>query len=123
MREAGKIAAARRKAEGRPEGRRVRGAGKIGRGAGAGGWAVPLPTIDPQIVLRSARSLERYGPEFTYSHFAQFKTCRMMVGTGIGRWRSPARSCRLTRELLLKLKDPGDGPTRPSASRRGSSSA
>ena len=38
-----------------------------------GAWALPLPTIDPQIVLRSARALERYGPDFTYGHFAAVK--------------------------------------------------
>ncbi|HEY1457927.1 MAG TPA: saccharopine dehydrogenase NADP-binding domain-containing protein [Solirubrobacteraceae bacterium] len=32
------------------------------------GWAIALPTIDPQVVLRSARALERYGPDFTYEH-------------------------------------------------------
>src|SRR4051812_29287955 len=29
-------------------------------------WVLPLPTIDPQIIARSARSLERYGPDFSY---------------------------------------------------------
>jgi len=32
-------------------------------------WVLPFPSIDPQIVLRSARALERYGPEFTYGHY------------------------------------------------------
>ena len=27
-----------------------------------GAWALPLPTVDAQVVLRSARALERYGP-------------------------------------------------------------
>ncbi|NEE35848.1 saccharopine dehydrogenase, partial [Streptomyces sp. SID7982] len=27
-----------------------------------GTWALPLPTVDPTIVGRSARALERYGP-------------------------------------------------------------
>ncbi|MFC9292173.1 saccharopine dehydrogenase family protein, partial [Streptomyces sp. NPDC057052] len=35
-----------------------------------GAWALPLPTIDPQIVRRSARTLERYGPDFRYRHYA-----------------------------------------------------
>ena len=38
-----------------------------------GGWVVPFPTIDPQTVLRSARALERYGPDFTYSHYLVVK--------------------------------------------------
>ncbi|MEO6472651.1 MAG: saccharopine dehydrogenase NADP-binding domain-containing protein, partial [Aeromicrobium sp.] len=73
LREAGKTAGERRKVEERPAGRTIRGGGKIGRGAQGEGWGLPLPTIDPQIVLRSARSLDRYGPEFSYQHFAHFK--------------------------------------------------
>lgn len=33
-----------------------------------GAWVVPLPIIDPQIVERSARALDRYGPDFSYRH-------------------------------------------------------
>ena len=111
VRQAGRTATERKKTEGRPRGRRIRGSGKIGRGAGGQGWALPLPTIDPQIVLRSARALDRYGPEFTYSHFAQFKRLPMMVGTVVGGGVLLAGSqLSLTRNLLLKLKDPGDGP-------------
>lgn len=111
IRQAGKTAAERKNAEGRPQGRRIRGSGKIGRGADGEGWALPIPTIDPQIVLRSARALERYGPEFTYSHFAQFKRLPMMVGTIAGAGVLLAGSqLSLTRKALLKLKDPGDGP-------------
>jgi short subunit dehydrogenase-like uncharacterized protein len=32
-------------------------------------WVLPFPSIDPQIIKRSARALERYGPEFTYGHY------------------------------------------------------
>ena len=60
--------------EPRPTDRKVRGAGsKPYRDSDAGAWALPLPTIDPQIVLRSARALERYGPDFTYGHYAAVK--------------------------------------------------
>src|SRR4051794_23163853 len=34
------------------------------------GWAVPLPTIDPQIVGRSARADARHRPDFTYGPHA-----------------------------------------------------
>ncbi len=111
VRQAARTAQERKRAEGRPLGRRITGSGKIGRGAGGNGWALPLPTIDPQIVLRSARALERYGPDFTYSHFAQFKRLPMMVGTVVGGGALLAGSqLSLTRNLLLKVKDPGDGP-------------
>ena len=111
LRQAGKTAAERKESEVRPTGRRVKGGGKIGRGADGQGWALPLPTIDPQIVLRSARSLDRYGPAFSYEHFAQFKRLPMMVGTIAGAGVLMAGSqLSLTRKALLKLKDPGDGP-------------
>src|SRR5579875_406201 len=32
-------------------------------------WAVPFPLIDLQIVTRSARAVERYGPDFEYAHY------------------------------------------------------
>ncbi|MBC7592412.1 MAG: saccharopine dehydrogenase NADP-binding domain-containing protein [Kineosporiaceae bacterium] len=112
LREAGKTAAARRKAEERPVGRKISGGGKIGRGARGKGWGLPLPTIDPQIVLRSARSLDRYGPDFSYSHFAHFKKLHMMAGTiaGAGVLMAGAQLSP-TRKLLLKLRDQGDGPS------------
>jgi short subunit dehydrogenase-like uncharacterized protein len=78
----------------------------------AGGWVVPFPTIDPQTVLRSARALERYGPEFSYSHYVVVGNPAMAVGliagagTLIGLSMLPP-----TRSLLLKVKNPGDGPS------------
>ncbi|MGA8988709.1 saccharopine dehydrogenase family protein [Aeromicrobium sp.] len=111
VRQAAKTAAERKQSETRPTGRTVRGGGKIGRGAGGKGWALPLPTIDPQIVLRSARALERYGPDFSYRHFAQFKGLPMLAGTIAGAGLLLAGSqLKPTRALLLKLKDQGDGP-------------
>ena len=111
LRQSARTAAERKKLEGRPEGRRVRGGGSIGRGAQGKGWALPLPTIDPQIVLRSARTLERYGPDFSYSHFAQFKKLPMLAGTIVGGAVLMAGAqLPPTRSLLLKLKSQGDGP-------------
>jgi short subunit dehydrogenase-like uncharacterized protein len=111
LRQSARTAADRKKLEGRPEGRRVRGGGSIGRGAQGKGWALPLPTIDPQIVLRSARALERYGPDFSYSHFAQFKKLPMLAGTiAGGAVLMAGAQLAPTRSLLLKLKSQGDGP-------------
>ncbi|MCB9674214.1 MAG: saccharopine dehydrogenase NADP-binding domain-containing protein [Alphaproteobacteria bacterium] len=45
-------------------------------------WAVPLPTIDPVIVVRSARAL-RYGSSFEYGHYAKVKTKRYLIGGGL----------------------------------------
>lgn len=80
-----RAASERRKLESRPEGRRVHGEKPLPKHVGgAVGWALPLPTIDPQVVLRSARALERYGPDFTYGHYAAFKRLPMAVGAGVG---------------------------------------
>jgi short subunit dehydrogenase-like uncharacterized protein len=51
-----------------------------------GFWAVPLPTIDPQVVKRSAGALERYGPDFSYGHYAAVKRLPVAVGgvAGVG---------------------------------------
>ncbi|HET9720387.1 MAG TPA: saccharopine dehydrogenase NADP-binding domain-containing protein [Solirubrobacteraceae bacterium] len=93
--------------------RRVRGApGAPHKDATAGGWVVPFPTIDPQTVLRSARALDRYGPDFTYSHYLVVGQLPKAVGLvgGAGAVVALAQ-VPLTRDLLLRAKDPGDGPT------------
>jgi short subunit dehydrogenase-like uncharacterized protein len=73
---------------------------------------VPLPTIDPQTVLRSARALDRYGPDFSYAHYLVVKRLPMVAGVigGAGAVIALAQ-VPPARELLLKLKDPGDGPS------------
>ena len=73
---------------------------------------VPFPTIDPQTVLRSARALDRYGPDFSYSHYAVVGPLPMMVGlcTAAGVAAALAQ-IPPTRELLLKLMSSGDGPS------------
>src|SRR4051812_35349115 len=47
-----------------------------------GAWALPLPTIDAQIVRRSAKALERYGPDFRYRHYAAVRRLALAVGGG-----------------------------------------
>lgn len=74
----------RRKQEQRPPGRAVRSGGKIGRGPRGRGWALPLPTIDPQIVKRSARANPAYGDDFTYEHYAWFQRLPVMAATIAG---------------------------------------
>jgi short subunit dehydrogenase-like uncharacterized protein len=108
-----RVAGERRKQEQRPTHRRVRGIqGKPHADSVAGGWVVPFPTIDPQTVLRSARALDRYGPDFSYSHYLVVKRLPVAVGLGAGAATLIALAqLEPTRRLLLKLKDPGDGPT------------
>ena len=94
-------------------GRRVRGVPGIPHNdITAGGWVVPFPTIDPQTVLRSARALDRYGPDFTYSHYLVVKQLSKAVGlAGSAGVVIALSQVPITRNLLLRLKDPGDGPT------------
>jgi short subunit dehydrogenase-like uncharacterized protein len=59
----------RRRAERRPEHRKVHSASpRLRRDPELGGWVAPLPTIDGAVIRRSAAALERYGPDFTYGH-------------------------------------------------------
>ncbi|MFO0659742.1 MAG: saccharopine dehydrogenase NADP-binding domain-containing protein [Polyangiaceae bacterium] len=75
-------------------------------------WACPLPTIDPQVVLRSASLVDRYGPDFRYAHYARIKSTVTLVGGAIavGGLVLLAQA-KPTRDLLLKVRDPGDGPS------------
>jgi short subunit dehydrogenase-like uncharacterized protein len=75
-------------------------------------YAVPLPTIDPQVVLRSARRLDVYGPDFRYGHYARVKNLSTIVGgaVGIGALVALAQ-LKPTREMLLKVRGSGDGPS------------
>ncbi|SCE67309.1 saccharopine dehydrogenase (NAD+, L-glutamate forming) [Micromonospora haikouensis] len=83
--EAGRAAKARRAVEPRPPGRRVRAVpGRVGRSAELGGWAVPLPTIDPQVVRRSAAARPEYGPDFRYRHFAAVRRLPTIVLGAVG---------------------------------------
>ena len=113
LRHAMRNAADRKRLEQRPAGRVVRGiSGRPHRDAEADGWAVPFPTIDPQTVLRSASALPRYGPDFSYSHYLALPNAAMVAGLmggaglGIALAQLPP-----TRKLLLRIKDPGEGPT------------
>ncbi len=74
---------------------------------------MPFPTIDPQTVLRSARALDRYGPDFTYSHYLVSKRLATLAGLGAGARALAVALAQMapTRNLLLKLKDPGEGPS------------
>jgi short subunit dehydrogenase-like uncharacterized protein len=86
--------------------------GRPGRDHIDPGWAVPLPTIDPQMIARSARALPRYGPDFRYSHFASVPGLPLAVGgaLGVGALLGLAQVPPARRALLRRLS-PGDGPS------------
>lgn len=103
---------ARRAAEPRPEGRRARAVqGKPHRDSRLGYWLLPMPTIDPFVVARSAAALPVYGPDFTYSHYAGTKTLRYAAG-GVAGVSSIALAAQVPplRSLLLKKVPQGEGP-------------
>jgi short subunit dehydrogenase-like uncharacterized protein len=113
IREWREASAERAKAEPKPEGRRVHGIrGRPRRISELGAWALPMPTIDPQIVLRSARALDRYGPDFSYSHNIALKHLPQAIGLpiGVAGLFAAAQIPPARRWLLGRLK-PGDGPT------------
>ncbi|MYV58698.1 saccharopine dehydrogenase, partial [Streptomyces sp. SID4931] len=102
----------RRLHEPRLVGRRVRTpAGSPHFSGETGAWALPLPTVDPTIVGRSARALERYGPDFRYRHFASVKTLPMTLGApvAIGGLVAAAQ-VEGVREWLMSRYEPGQGP-------------
>ncbi|MEU3528405.1 saccharopine dehydrogenase NADP-binding domain-containing protein [Streptomyces sp. NPDC038707] len=108
-------AAARERARHEPRlpGRRVTappGAPRFAPEAGA--WALPLPTIDPQVVRRSARALERYGPDFRYRHYAAVRHLPVALGgaAAVGALAVAAQLPPLRRRLS-DLRRPGDGPS------------
>jgi short subunit dehydrogenase-like uncharacterized protein len=109
------IAAARERKAAEPHGdhRQVRAAaGRLHRDPVDGGWAVPLPTLDPQVVARSARAIERYGPDFIYSHYVSVPHLRTVAGgvLGVGALFAAAQIPPARRALLNRLK-PGEGPS------------
>lgn len=77
-----------------------------------GAWAVPFPTIDPEVVKRSARVLTEYGQDFRYGHFMAIKRLPTLLigGLAIGGIFAGAQLAP-TRKLLLSLRGSGDGPT------------
>lgn len=75
-------------------------------------WAVPMPLIDPEIVLRTASFCAEHGTRFEYGHFARvqhFGTIAagaVAIGGLVGLSRIGP-----TRELLLKVRTSGEGPS------------
>jgi short subunit dehydrogenase-like uncharacterized protein len=93
--------------------RRVHGiAGRPHLEPEVGGWVLPMPTIDPAMVLRSAAMIDAYGPDFSYGHYMRVGSLANAVklGAGVGAVVALAQ-LRPTRELLLRIKAPGDGPS------------
>ncbi|MER7561557.1 saccharopine dehydrogenase family protein [Streptomyces sp. NPDC048523] len=103
----------RRRHEPRLVGRRAAaptGAPRFAKEIGA--WALPLPTIDPQIVRRSAKALDRYGPDFRYRHYAAVRRLPVALG-GVAAMGALVTAAQLppARHWLSDRLKPGDGPS------------
>lgn len=103
----------RRRAEERPVGRRISAPlGGVRRVPLLHAWAVPLPTIDAQIVARSAAGLDRYGPDFRYRHAAVVRRLPVAFG-GIAGAAGVAALAQLppARRWMSARLAPGEGPS------------
>ncbi|MEU9032213.1 saccharopine dehydrogenase NADP-binding domain-containing protein [Streptomyces sp. NPDC048383] len=105
-------ARSRRLHEPRLPGRRVRGpvgAPRFSRETGS--WALPLPTLDPAVVARSAAALARYGPDFRYRHYAAVRHLPVAVGgtAAVGAVAALAQ-VPAARRWLMGRWEPGSGP-------------
>lgn len=108
-----RVAGERKRMEPRPSDRTVRGnRARPYRDSDVGAWALPLPTIDPQVVLRSARELERYGPDFTYGHFAAVRHLPVALA-GVAGVASLFALAQIppARKFLLGRMESGEGPS------------
>ncbi|MEV6567883.1 saccharopine dehydrogenase family protein [Streptomyces kronopolitis] len=107
-----RAARARQRTTPQPVGRTVRAPlGRPVRSRETHTWGVPLPTVDPQIIGRSAAALERYGPDFRYRHYAGVQRLPIAVGGALG----AGAVCALAqvppaRRWLSARLEPGDGP-------------
>jgi short subunit dehydrogenase-like uncharacterized protein len=103
----------RRNVEPRPEGRRARASARPPhRDRDTGWWLVPLPTIDPLVVKRSAAALEHYGPDFEYAHYAAVKRLPVVAAglVGVGALVAAAQVPPLRRFLISRVPQ-GEGPS------------
>lgn len=112
-RSAAAAARERRRLEPKPAERRARAVGgRIHRDADAHAWAVPLPSIDGRVVARSAQALDRYGPDFSYTHYAAVRRLPVALG-GVAAAAGLAGLAQIppVRGWLLGRMRSGDGPS------------
>lgn len=106
------VAAERRAREPRPAGRRIRSVARPPhRDPDTGWWLMPLPTLDPLVVKRSAAALDRYGPDFGYAHYAALRRLPTMAATmaGLGGLATAVQLPPVRDAVLSRIRQ-GDGP-------------
>lgn len=108
-----RAARARRRRESRVTERRVRAPlGAPTRNRALHAWGLPLPTLESQVVARSAAALPRYGPDFRYRHYAAVRRLPVAAGgvLGAGAFAAAAQLPPL-RKLMASRLAPGTGPS------------
>ena len=111
--EAKRAADRRRRREKRPTDRRARVVSlPPRRDQELGVWLLPLPTIDPAVVVRSARALPEYGPDFSYSHHVGVsRPSRAVMAAGGALGLVVAAQVPPLREAIGKRVPRGSGPS------------
>jgi short subunit dehydrogenase-like uncharacterized protein len=72
---------------------------------------MPLSTIDPIVVKRSAMAREDYGPDFTYSHYAGFERLPVAGASAVAvAGLVAAAQVPPLRRLLQRRVPQGEGP-------------
>jgi short subunit dehydrogenase-like uncharacterized protein len=72
---------------------------------------MPLPSLDPRVVTRSAAALERYGPDFRYRHYASVKHLPVAVGGAVAVGATAALAqLPSARRWMSGRWGPGEGP-------------
>jgi short subunit dehydrogenase-like uncharacterized protein len=85
---------------------------RIHKAAEVGQWVVPLPTVDPLVIKRSARFCPSFGSSLQYQHYLQVKSlpklAQLLAGLGTA---AALAQVELGRKLLLRWRGSGDGPS------------
>jgi short subunit dehydrogenase-like uncharacterized protein len=75
-------------------------------------WALPFPTIDADIIMRSAKALPQYGARFDFGHYVLFKNIpNALKSVGMVGGVFTASQFQFSRDWLLNRMQSGDGPT------------
>ncbi|MFI5954599.1 saccharopine dehydrogenase family protein [Cryptosporangium sp. NPDC051539] len=102
----------RRRREGTAPGRRIRAGGPLPRTHPLRAWPVPMPTLDPQIVARSAAALDRYGPDFRYGQYFALPSLLAAAGVVAGAGAlAAAVQLEPLRERIPSRWTSGSGPS------------
>jgi saccharopine dehydrogenase (NAD+, L-glutamate forming) len=111
-RETARAARQRREVEPRPSGRRIgRVKQRLHHEPAIGKWGLPLPTIDPVVVRRSAAALDRYGPDFRYGHYLGLPLPVALGLLGGGAVFLTAMQVPALRSRMMRRFESGQGPS------------